>query len=243
VTVLVEEVEAVVVGEVLKLEESMRPLGLYGHAELLNELIVSGVIEALLLRAKVVVIRVVGGGISAEVKANRQSSARMEARRSNVEGELTNRDAHATSTEVTETKDARAISDDDDGNVASPVVEDLADMALISTIQEKTFRETEMLAELLTSLADGRGINEGAELLKVVGEEVVEERLVSMLHELEVIELLYLRLLSRELQHAPGSLLLDSFDSGREEAAEFELLALLSGKGGAFVEGAVVKDR
>lgn len=50
------------------------------------------------------------------------------------------------------TEDARAVSDDNDGDIAFPIVEDGPHLTLVIAIEEETFGETKVLTELLARL-------------------------------------------------------------------------------------------
>src|SRR5947207_12118405 len=95
------------------------------------------------------------------IDQQRRRELRRHAASRGVEGKLADGDPHAVRTEVAKAEDALAARHDDAADVAlRPVSKDLAETALPFDRQVQAARPAEEVAELLTSLADGRRVDD-----------------------------------------------------------------------------------
>jgi len=99
------------------------------------------------------------------LKDNRETSAGVDTTTGNVEIQLADRDTHATETEVTETKDTRAVSDDNDLGLGSEgggvLGEDLGELVLVVDGEVETLGSRVDVRVLLAGLTDGGGVDNG----------------------------------------------------------------------------------
>ena len=105
-------------------------LALCSGDELGDEGIICRATETRLTKARVKDVVDDGGSVTAYIDLNRQALRRMDTRTSRVQGQLSNRDAHAVPSQITQTQNALPIGEANDFDVVvRPVVEDLSDMA------------------------------------------------------------------------------------------------------------------
>ena len=92
------------------------------------------------------------------------------------------------------------------------------------------------VAELLAGAADGGRVDDGQELVEVVGQHAVEERLVAVLQRCQPDVLLEVIRLAAQVLELEGRLLVDRHHPRRQQPAQAEPFALVLGEGGALVE-------
>src|SRR5262249_55510196 len=161
VAVALEEPAGVLPREVLELEEDVGPARQSSRDEGLDELVVLGSADALVLPADVQrigeALRVVG----ADVEEDRQRRRRVQPRAGGVERELADRDAHSAGALVAEPEDTLAVGHDDRLDaVEARVSEDRLDAVPVRPRQEEAARVVPVVAELLAALPDGGRVDE-----------------------------------------------------------------------------------
>lgn len=117
--------------EVLVLDDDAGPaLGQGGH-ELIKELAL--LVGSDLVASAAQVQRVVAEGLvaGAQVESKGKSGVWPDTGAGSVESELADGDTHAVDAEITETENARAVSDDGDLDVVGPVLDDCMEVALV----------------------------------------------------------------------------------------------------------------
>ncbi len=167
----------------------------------------------------------------------------MDAAAGGVERELADRDAHAAGALVAEAEDALAVGDDDHlGVVELRVGEDLLDALAMLQAEEQAARLAEQPAEVLAAGADRRRVGDRQQLLDVAGQQRVEHRLVGVLQFAE--ERVALEIGGEAAQHLqpPRHLLVQRGDARRQQAVQFEGVALLLGERGALVEQRIAQE-
>src|SRR5262249_46595790 len=144
-----------------------------------------------------------------------------------VQGQLADGDAHAVDAEVAQAEDALAVGDDDEADVLlRPVAEDVLDAAFAVDGEVKSAGPAEDVAELLTGLAAGGGVDEGDEVSGVGHQRLVVKRLIVVLEGGQVNVPLDVGGLAAELKEDAAELVLLGVDALGDEAGQAEGLAL-----------------
>ena len=99
------------------------------------------------------------------------------------------------------------------------------------------------MAELLAGAADRWRVDDRHELLEVLRQQPVEERLVAILERGKADVVLQLVALAADVLELERDLLLDGRDARRQEPAQAERVALGLGEGGVLVEQPVADQR
>ena len=150
--------------------------------KLLDELVVLGAANALVLPAnidRVVQPRFV---VRAHVEQNRQAVLRRNAAQRGVERHLADGNAHAARALIAQAENALAVRDHDAAHlVKARVGEDLLDAVLLRIAEKKPARPAPDLAEALAALAHRGRIDNGQQLFGVVLDQRVEERFAVVL--------------------------------------------------------------
>ena len=129
--------------------------------------------------------------------------------------------------------------DDDFGLVELRVAEDLPDRIAMREAQKQPARLAEQPAERRAAGADRRRVDDRQQLLDVLPEQRIEQRFVGILKiAQEGVALEIGGEFAKRLQ-AAANLILDIHHRRRQQAVQTESVALLVGKGGAFVEAGV----
>ena len=98
-----------------------------------------------------------------------------------VEGQFSNWDSHSLTAQVAETEDALAVGDDNGADVGDgPVVEDVADVALVLDGDVEALWPRHQLTPLLTGQAYSRRVDNRHVLFDVTLKHFVKENLVSV---------------------------------------------------------------
>ena len=92
------------------------------------------------------------------------------------------------------------------------------------------------MAEFLTGAAHRGRVDDGQELLEVLGEDAIEERLVAIMERRQADVALEVVGLSPDMLQLERHLLLDDRDARGQEPAQAERVALRLGEGGALVQ-------
>ena len=102
-----------VVAEVFKLDEAVRPTGLHGRDEFFDKFVVGFARNAFVAKAEVVRVLEIALRIRTDVDRHGKRAFRMNPGASRVEGELAAGNAHAVDAEVAKAQDALTVGDDD----------------------------------------------------------------------------------------------------------------------------------
>ena len=128
VAIALEQARGVALGEVLPLQQHMRPALVDRGDEFLDEIVVVGPAHALVAPADIERIVEIFGVVGADIEQHGQRGRRIDAAAGRIERELADGDAHAAGALVAEAEDALAVGDDDDlGLVELRIAEDLPD--------------------------------------------------------------------------------------------------------------------
>ena len=241
--VAVQQVEGVLLLEILPLEQRAGKAPAHGDDELLHDRVVLGPAQAPVGPAQIQVVVEQRLVVRAHVQADGQGMARIDARRSGIDGDLADRDAHAACTLVAQAQNALIVRDDDEPHVlARPVAQHLIDAAAMLRRDPEPPRPTEDVAELLAGAAHRRGVDDGEKFLQVLAQHVMEQVLVAVLERGEPDVALERIGLAREVLVDAPRLLLERVDRRGQETLETEGQPLLPGEGGALVVERVPKD-
>lgn len=112
--VLVEELEGMLGRKVLKLDQHLGVKGGQGLDDGIDKREELVIANTLLAQSQVELVVELGLVIGAEVKGDGDGASGVNTGTGDVELKLSDRDTHATDTEITETENTRAISDDSD---------------------------------------------------------------------------------------------------------------------------------
>ena len=182
VAIAVEQPRRVVLGEVLPLQQHVGPALCDGADELLDEVVVILTPHAGVMPADVERIGQAVLVVGADVEEDRQRGVGRNAAAGGVERELADRDAHAAGALIAEPEDALAVGDDDHlGAVELRIGEDVAHAGAVRQAEEHAARLAEQPAEALATGADRRRVDDRQQLLDVLHQQGVEQRLVGVL--------------------------------------------------------------
>ena len=237
VAVTVEEADRVVLLEVLPLEHRV--------GEDLDDALDEGFDEAVVRRtaqSRLPVADVVGivqqrPVVGPDVERDRQAQRRVDPGAGGVERQLADGDPHATAALVAEAQDPLVVRHHDQPDVVlTGVGEELGDPIDVIGREPEAARPTHDVAVLLTGTAHDRRVHDGHELLEVLQQDPVEERLVAVLERREPDEPLEFVALAAVLRDLEGDLLFERSHARRQEPAEPEDLSLLLGERGVLVQ-------
>ena len=181
--------------------------------------------------------------VRADVQHHRQALARMQAGAGRVQRQLADRDAHAVRAEVAEPEDALAVGDDDHRRLAvRPVAHHVRDAATVGCGDEEPTGSPVDVPELLAGGADRRRVDDRHHLVRVLGDDPEEQRLVAVLQRLEKDVLReWILQVAEVFQHASDLDLLRA-DVRRQESAQAECLALCLRERRALVQRRVAQQ-
>ena len=182
--------------------------------------------------------------VRAHVERHGERHARVDPRRRGIQGQLADRDTHAAGALVAEAEDPLVVGHDDEPDlVPRRVAQDLRDVVHVVGGDPDAARATVQVAELLARTADGGRVDDGQQLLQVVEEDAVEQRLVAVLEGREADVPLEVVGLVADVLQLEADLLVDVDDARREEPAEAEGVALILGERGVLVEDGIGEQR
>ena len=165
--------------------------------------------------------------VRADVQHDRQGGGRMDAAAGGVERELADRYAHAAGALVSQPENALAVGDDDHFDLRrGGILQDLLDVVALRIGDEEPTRTAVDVAELLAGQADGRRVDDGHHLGKMVEQEPVKQRLVAVLKLAQVdvpLEVGRFDLVSRQ---GPGHLLVQGLLGRRYQTQEAKFTAV-----------------
>ena len=119
--------------------------------------------------------------VGPDIERDGQGLGWIDARGRGVERQLADRDRHPAGPLVAEAQDALVVGDDDEADVIASRSKDCVDPADVIGSDPDAARAPDDVAELLARETDGRRVDDRQELLEVLEEEPVEERLVAVL--------------------------------------------------------------
>ncbi len=182
VAIALQQARRVGAGEILPLQKDVRPAALDGSHKGLDKIVVLLAANALVLPADVNGIVEQRFVVGAHVEQHGQAMLRRNAAQRRVERHLADGNAHAARALIAQAEDALAVADHNAAHVVvARVGEDLLDAVLVGIAEEEAARLAPDLGEALASLAHCRRVDDGQQLLDVVGDERVEQRLVVVL--------------------------------------------------------------
>ena len=128
---------------------------------------------------------------------------------------------HAAGALVAEPQDPLVVRDDDQADIlGGRRAQDVVDPVDVIGRDPDPARPPEDVAELLAGTPDRRRVDDRQELLEVVGQDPVEERLVAVLQRRQPDVALEVVRLATDVLELERDLLLDRRDPGRQEAAQ-----------------------
>ena len=131
-------------GEILPMQQDMRPALAHRGDKRLDQLIIFGAAHALVLPADIERIGEVFLVVGADIENDRQRGRRMQPGAGGIKRELADRNAHAAGALVAEAEDALAVADDDGlDTVEARMTEDAADGVLMRKAEEQAARLAE----------------------------------------------------------------------------------------------------
>jgi hypothetical protein len=237
ILVAVEQRGGIALGEILELQQDVRPAALDRLDEGIDELVVlfagdarmapphvEGVVQQLLV-------------VGAHVQHHRQAVGRGDAATGGVEGELADGNAHAADALIPEAQDAFAIGDHDHLDVLlGGVLQHVIDPVLVRIGDEEAASTTIDVGELLARLADRRGVDDRQHFGEVVVQQAVEQRFVGILDVAQIDVLVHVVAKRHELAIGTLCLLFDGFDVLGQQTLQIEAAAFFAGEGAALVE-------
>ena len=152
--------------------------------------------------------------------------------RRRVQGELADGDGHPTGALIAQTEDPLVVGDDDEPDVrVRALAEELRDPVAVGRRDPRPARPADDVAELLARAADGRRVDDGQELLEVLGEHAVEQRRVAILERGQPDIALERVVLAAQVLELELDLLVDGQDAIRQEPAKLERVAFRVAEG------------
>ena len=230
------------IGEVFKLNAAARKDFLHGLNEFVKELVVRGAFDPLHAQTGVERIFKERFVVGANIKHHRQRVFRRNACARGVQRKLADWNAHATDAKITKSKDALAISDNDEANIFNgPVAQHVFDVALAFQADIQTLGAAHDVPELLARLAHGGRVDQWHEFRGITGEQLVVESLVAILQFREIDVLVERGGLLLKLNALALQLRFGIFHAVGDQADQAEAFAFLFAEGGALVEARVVQ--
>ena len=152
--------------------------------------------------------------VGAHIKGDGECDLGGHAGAGGVECELTDRDAHAVDSQVSEPEDARAVGDDGEADIfVRPVAEQLRQAASSIDGEVEASRPAENVAKLLAGFAHGRRVDERHEVRRVRHQGLVVESLVVVLERRQVDVSLQVSCLLAELEEDAAKLIFLGVDA------------------------------
>jgi hypothetical protein len=118
--------------------------------------------------------------VGADVEHNRQGQRGWDAGAGRVQAQFAGRNAHPADALIAEAENPFAVGDDDHGRGSGVVPEDAIDLVALLVGDEQPARPTKDVRELLTRLADHGGVDDRHQLVDVLVQQPVEQRLVAV---------------------------------------------------------------
>ena len=244
VAVPLQQADRVVLLEVLPLEDGARVDLADARHEGLHHLVVRLAAQAGIAPAHVERVRQQLRPVRAHVQRDGQRHAGMHAGRGGVDRQLADRDGHAARALVAQAQDPLVVRDHDQADlVTRRVAEDLRDPVHVVRGDPDAAGPAPQVAELLARATHGRRVDHRQQLLEVVQQDLVEERLVAVLERCEADVPLQVVRLAPDVLQLQRHLLVHAHHARREQAADAQVVALLVGEGGALVENGVRQER
>ena len=154
-----------------------------------------------------------------------------------VQSELSDRYAHAAGPLVSDAKYALVVCHDDHRAICLGTAQQgLSHPAAIARGDEYATSSPKHLAPVLACLSDRGGVDDRHDVLEMLDDEPIEERLVAILETVEIDVLLNIRFLLIELITNSNQLLLDRRYVVRQQPVKAQRVALLTSERRALVE-------
>ena len=238
-----EQAAGVLAGEILPLQEDVRP-ALFDRAnEIIDESVVILAAHALVPPAEVERVVQAVDIVGTDVEQDRQRVHRVDAGAGDIERQLADRDAHAAGALIAETQNALAVADHDDAHVVEMLAgEDFGNSMPVRIAEEDAARLAPDLAEPLASFADGRRIDERQKLLDMFHEHRIEQRLVRIFEIAQKGVFLEIAGDGAQRFYAAVELLVEGADMGRQQPVQAQRVAFGLGEGRALVEHRVIDE-
>ena len=236
VAIAIEDADRVVLLEVLPLDDGPREDPGHSVDERLDDRVVRPAAQP--RRPVPDVERIVQERLTVgpDIERDGQGAGRIDARGGRVQRQLAHRDRHPAGPLVAEAQDALVVGDDDQADVIAGGSKDGVDPVDVIRSDPDAARASDDVAELLASKTDGRRVDDRQELLEVLDEEPVEERLVAVLEccqsdvPLEVIGL------AADVLELQPDLLVDRRQAWRQQTVQAKGVALADRECGALVQ-------
>src|SRR5262249_17016599 len=220
----------------------MRPALDHRAHEGFNELIVGGTAHALVPPADVNGIPQALGIVGAHIEHDRQSGCGVQTATRGIKREFADRNTHAACALIAEAEDALAIGHDNGLNVVETRVgKNALDVAHMEKAEEETARLAEGMAEFLAAKSYRGRVDDRQHAGEIMHQQGVEQNLDAVLEAAQKDVALKIAWQLREGLHAPGDLLVEGCDIGREQSVQLESVSFLVGKSGSFVEQRIVQ--
>src|ERR1035438_797279 len=237
VAIAAEKLQSVVAGEVFPLQQNVRPAALYGTHKRLNKIVVLLAAHAAVLPSYIDRIVEKLFVVGTDVKKDRQAMFRRNAAESCIERHLSDGNAHAPGALVSQPEDALAVADHDAADVVVACVGDhLLDAVLVGIADKEAARLTPDLTESLAYLFHHGRVHNGQQLFHVVFDERVEKNLSGVLQVAHQTVFCKVRGLGIEYHLAALALVFQRSNVRRQQAVEYECVALCLSERGALVE-------
>src|SRR5262245_20421905 len=220
----------------------MRPALAHRAHEGFNEFIVGGAAHALVFPADINGIGQALGVIGTHVEHDRQRGGGVQTAARGIKRQLADGDTHAARALIAETKDALAIGYDDGIDIVEARVgENALDVPHMGKAEKETARLAEGMAEFLAAKSYRGRVDDRQHAGEIMQQQSVEQNLDAVLQAAQKdVAFEIARQLPKGL-HAPGDLLVEGCDMGREQSMQVEILSLLVGESRSLVEQWVVQ--
>ena len=237
VAIAIQQRHGVGLGEILELQQHVRPATLHRGHEIGDEGVVLGLGHPRMAPAHVHRIVEQGLVVGADVESDRQRIGRADTATGGIQRQLADRNAHAADTLVAKAEDALAIGGHDHLDVVlGGAAQDVVHVLAIRVADEQPAMVAIDIGKLFARLAHGGGIDDRQHLLEVLLEQAEEQRLVVVLNGTQVDMPVEVVLAQPILTVGALGLLFDGLDVLRQQADQVESDALVEGEGAALVE-------
>ncbi len=182
VAVALQHASRIGAGEILPLQQCMRPAFQYSIHEAFDEIVVIPAAHPLVPPSNIDRVSETLPVVGPDIEQDRQGGGRMKTGAGGIERQFADRDAHAIGALVSEPEDALAIADDNRLHLVEPGMgQDFLDPVALRPAQKQATRIMPIMAEGLASLTDRRGVDEREHFFEVLGQHRIKERLVRIL--------------------------------------------------------------
>mmetsp|Transcript_14407 Transcript_14407/g.49214 ORF Transcript_14407/g.49214 Transcript_14407/m.49214 type:complete len:281 (-) Transcript_14407:307-1149(-) len=181
-TVLGEESKGVGVAKVLELNENPREFFAQRSDYLMHESIILFPSDTRFWNSSIERIFEKLGIVSSNIDGNWEAMLWRDASACSVQIQFSNRNSHAVSSKVSQTKDSLSISHNHYLDVIErPIIQQLANTSLVFNGDVKTSWSLKNIAILLAGFTDRRGIDVGHHLRNMINDDSIKKSLISLL--------------------------------------------------------------